>query len=127
MGYEIFQDSQANARELYSTLSTTGQASMYQLDSNPLIARLSTFKDIGAESTSSNTTSMVPYLAIYETEPQESLLEIFWETSTVGLISTLNDAILSDYDGATGWETYSSVNFKEAPAANFIANLSPCW
>ena len=125
MGYEIFQDSQANARELYSTLSTTGQASMYQLDSNPLIARLSTFKDIGAESTSSNTTSMVPYLAIYETEPQESLLEIFWETSTVGLISTLNDAILSDYDGATGWETYNSNNFKEAPAANFIANLSP--
>jgi len=128
MGYEIFQDSQANARELYSTLSTTGQASMYQLDSNPLIARLSTFKDIGAASlisASTATPSMVPYLAIYETEPQESLLEIFWETSTVGLISTLNDAILSDYDGATGWETYNSNNFKEAPAANFIANLSP--
>ena len=68
---------------------------------------------------------MVPYLAIYETEPQDSLLEIFWETSTVGLISTLNDAILSDFDGATGWEAYSSTNFKEAPLANFISALSP--
>ena len=39
--------------DIYSALSATGQASIYQLDSNPLIARLSTFKDIGAESTSS--------------------------------------------------------------------------
>ena len=124
MGYEIFQDSQSAGQELYSTLSTTGQASMYQLDSNPLIARLSTFKDIGAVSDVS-ANSMVPYLAIYETEPQDSLLEIFWETSTVGLISTLNDAILSDFDGATGWETFTSNNFKEAPAANFISGLSP--
>ena len=128
MGYEIFQDSQSANQKLYSTLTATGQASLYQLDSNPLIARLSTYKDIGAASlvsASTATPSMVPYLAIYETEPQDSLLEIFWETPTVGLISTLNDAILSDFDGATGWETYSSNLFTEAPAANFISGLSP--
>ena len=30
------------------------------------------------------------YLAVYETEPVESLLDIFWETSSSGLVSTLN-------------------------------------
>ena len=35
------------------------------------------------------------YLAVYETEPVESLLDIFWETSTSGLISNLNTAVLN--------------------------------
>ena len=29
---------------------------------------------------------MRPFLAIYETEPVDSLLDIFWETGTVGLV-----------------------------------------
>jgi hypothetical protein len=68
---------------------------------------------------------MQPYLAIYETEPQDSLLDIFWETPTVGLISTLNDAIKSDYEGAVGWSTYSSSAFTEAMTGSFLTNLSP--
>ena len=38
------------------------------------------------------------YLAVYETEPVESLLDIFWETSTSGLISDLNTAVLNSQD-----------------------------
>jgi len=122
MVYEILGD--GTTVDIYSALSATGQASMYQLDSNPLIARLSTFKDIGAVSDATGN-SMVPYLAIYETEPQDSLLEIFWETPTVGLISTLNDAILSDFDGATGWQAYNSLSFTEFSTGAFIAGLYP--
>lgn len=42
----------------------------------------------------------IQYLAVYETEPVESLLDIFWETSSSGLISDLNTSILSDTLGA---------------------------
>ena len=38
---------------------------------------------------------MVPGLAIYEVEPLESKLDIYWETSTSGLISELNSLITS--------------------------------
>jgi len=39
--------------------------------------------------------NMYPILTVYETEPLESKLDIYWETSTAGLISTLNTAIVS--------------------------------
>jgi len=47
------------------------------------------------------------YLAVYETEPVESLLDIFWETSTSGLISDLNNAII---DSASGGASLSGLN-----------------
>jgi hypothetical protein len=46
-------------------------------------------------------------LSIYETEPQDSLLDIFWETPTVGLIADLNASILTNFTGAVGWGSYS--------------------
>ncbi len=36
------------------------------------------------------------YLAVCETEPVESAIDIFWETSTSGLISDLNQAVLNN-------------------------------
>ncbi len=41
----------------------------------------------------------IQYLAVYETTPVESLLDIFWETSSSGLISELNLAVLSENSG----------------------------
>ena len=38
----------------------------------------------------------VQYLAVCETEPVESAIDIFWETSTSGLISDLNQAVLNN-------------------------------
>ena len=68
-----------------SNLNATGIANLYQLDTKPLIGRLSTSKQIGVL-----TGTMEPFLAIYETDPNDSLLDIFWETNTVGLIADLN-------------------------------------
>ena len=75
----------ADSNMTIDTLSDVGEGNLYQFDSNPLIARLSTEKAIGTTSA-----TMVPHLAIYETEPTESLLDLFWETTSVGLISDLN-------------------------------------
>ena len=73
----------------------------YQIESNPFIAKISTESQLGVISTSD-----VQNLAVYETKPVESRLDIYWETSTVGLISELNDSILNDTGGASfivGW------------------------
>ena len=106
----------------FATLGTTGKLNLYQIDTNPLIARISTNKNniIGDD-----TASMLPFLAIYETEPQESLLDIFWETSTSGLISVLNDVVSTSFQGAVGWQPYSSSLFSESSTGNFLSSLLP--
>ena len=50
---------------------------------------LDTYKDIAT-------------LAVLETPPVESLLDIFWETTTTGLISDLNEDILTGSDAPVG-------------------------
>ena len=106
-------------------LLAEGVANIYQIDTKPLIARLSTSIPIGVESTNATATNMTPFLAIYETEPVDSLLDIFWETETVGLISELNSSIISEYKGAVGWSTYNSNLFTEASVGNLLTGLSP--
>jgi uncharacterized UPF0146 family protein len=41
---------------------------------------------------------MQPSLAVYETEPLQSKLDIYWETSTYGLVNELNENILYNDD-----------------------------
>ena len=90
---------------------TDGDKTFYQIDSNPLIARISTkSKGIGwgaiqtanPESVSGGYNwNMQPYLAVYETEPTISLLDIYWETTSEGYIADLNSEVISGYDGIT--------------------------
>ena len=60
----------------------------------------------------------IQYLAVYETEPQESLLDIFWETSTSGLISDLNNAVLNESSGGAFLFGFNPDIFKEDLLAN---------
>lgn len=53
------------------------------------------------------------YLSVYETEPVESLLDIFWETSTSGLISDLNNAIVNSVEGGAKLSPWNPSNFNE--------------
>ena len=73
-----------------SDLSAEGAQNFYQLDTNPLIARMSTSQAIGAVSDNTAATSMLPQLAVLETEAVESALDIYWETTTTGLVEDLN-------------------------------------
>ena len=97
----------------FDTLGVNGKLNLYQIDTNPLVSRLATNKNniIG-----DSTATMRPFLAIYETEPQESLLDIFWETSTVGLISDLNADVATGYDGPTSF-TATSFELLESDAS----------
>ena len=72
----------------------------YQNISNPLIARLSTDTKLGITTTEAGAGE--PFktirLAVCETNPFNSRLDLYWETSTAGIISELNEAILEESD-----------------------------
>ena len=75
-----------------TSLSASGQANFYQFIIKPSIARISTGKALGAISDGSSADNMIPQLAVLETEAVESSLDIYYETSTTGLVEELNNA-----------------------------------
>ena len=66
-------------------------------------------------------------LAVLETKPIESLLDIFWETSTSGLISDLNTAILDQSLGGADLENFATTNFTEAVAIGTVITDAPFY
>ena len=96
-----------------STQPLNGNKVFYQIDTNPLIARISTTeKGIGATANTPAPTlpdppAMLPFLAVYETAPFESNLDIYWETTSAGLIVDLNAAVLEEYESISGLENFS--------------------
>ena len=72
--------------------------------------------------------SVIPglqYLAVYETKPSESLLDIFWETSSSGLISDLNNAVLNDSNGGAGFSEINTSVFDESIEVNDNISTAP--
>ena len=67
----------------------------YQSETNPLIGRVSTQQSIGTIGSATYNIT----LGVYETSPVISLLDIYWETSTTGLISELNNEITQGFNG----------------------------
>ena len=55
----------------------------------------------------------VQYLSVYETEPVESAIDIFWETTTTGTIDVLNNLILNATESAGGLSTIQTTNWDE--------------
>jgi hypothetical protein len=75
----------------------------YQNVSNPLIARLSTVTRIGRNTDGlpdATEAGFLPLarLAVMETEPVDSRLDLYWETATSGIIEELNIAIIEGTD-----------------------------
>ena len=75
------------------------------LGSNPYIAKVSTQNRVGAiGATATTVTFENTRLNVYETEPFESSLDIFWETSSSGIISDLNTSIFGASDESQPFE-----------------------
>jgi hypothetical protein len=72
----------------------------YQSDTNPLIGRVSIKQPIGKLASAAAGYNIK--LGIYETSPVESLLDIYFETSTTGLISELNRLVSQTFVGPVG-------------------------
>ena len=76
---------------------------IFNSGNNPIIGILSTSKSIGVAEENNFSTK----LAVFETKPVNSSLDLFFETTSSGLISTLNQAILS---GTTGQKLPISIS-----------------
>ena len=89
---------------------TAGNDILYSWQGNPLIGKVEV-KDITIGATANQTAgeSMSPTLAVYETEPGISNLDLFWETGTGGYITELNTNILSNDN--TIPMSFQTVNF----------------
>ena len=99
-----------NADDLVGT--PTNAQSIFQDDSDPILARITTNKQFGVDA--ANITGPDRFqLAIYETEPVVSNLDIYWETTHTGLISDLNTEALTNFDGPVaidGWNDILNEN-----------------
>ena len=71
----------------------------YSAKSNPLIGQVITTAPFGVLADTTAPFDTLENLAIFETEPEVSRLDIYWETSTSGLISDLNTAVATDTGG----------------------------
>jgi hypothetical protein len=100
-------DTIADANDLkMATSDITTPTNFYQLDTNPLIARLAT-SNAGTTVLGITDPTMVPHLSIAETEPVESVLQLFYETSTTGLIADLNADVETGFDGVAALSNMS--------------------
>jgi hypothetical protein len=88
-------------------LSGTAALNFYQLQNSPLIGRISTNNKIGVVGE-----DMIPFLSVYETRPEQTILELFWETATTGLISDLNADVLTGFDGPASFSDPNYTHFE---------------
>ena len=88
-------------------LSGTAALNFYQLQNSPLIGRISTNNKIGVAGE-----DMIPFLSVYETRPEQTILELFWETATTGLISDLNADVLTGFDGPASFSDPNYTHFE---------------
>ena len=92
-----FSDGRSSAVTTIATFKDMGgdpdtpHANILQAETNPYIAKLQTPFQIGKPHTNSDSSIT---LGVFETAPTLSNIDIYYETSTTGLISDLNAAVL---------------------------------
>jgi hypothetical protein len=90
--------------ELHNLGTGGADDAIYNSADNPLIARISTPSALGVTHT-----HMLPFLSVAETSPFVSNIDIYYETSTTGLISELNNSV--DTDSGTTINGFSGFDY----------------
>jgi len=115
---------------------TGPDAPLYSADSNPFVikgnqseninnpigAYVTTFSVNTPPSPPTAVYSMVPFLSVAETEPVESLLDVFFETSLSGNLAELNALVDSQYGGLTS-SNFAAADFFENATTSTIVGL----
>jgi len=105
---------------------TTGAVNIfYDASSNPLIGKMISTKagGIGTAQGAGQPYPQMNQLAILETEPVESRLDLFFEASTAGLISALNPQV-NDNQGASNFNAWNYLQTEAMASASTIVNAS---
>jgi hypothetical protein len=96
----------------------------YKAESDPLVSQITTTQPFGLVNTVGTTPNLyapIENLTIFETEPDLSRLDFYFETSTTGLISELNVAVATDTGGAFGIDNF---NFSQTEATGLAATVA---
>ena len=96
----------------------------YKAESDPLVSQITTTQPFGLVNTVGTTPNLyapIENLTIFETEPDLSRLDFYFETSTSGLISELNVAVATDTGGAFGIDNF---NFSQTEATGLAATVA---
>ena len=99
----------------------------YKAEADPLIAQITTTQPFGLLNTNINTPGNPEYaaienLTIFETEPDLSRLDFYFETSTSGLISELNTSVAEDIGGAYNFNFFSLTQNESMPLGQTVTN-----
>lgn len=107
----------------------TASNNFYQLNTAPAIARISTVDRIGVIATIASpaeppipSETMNPYLSVYETAPVVSALDLFWESTTAGLLSDLNEDVLQGSNITVDFSNFI-FNFNEFQNASGVNRI----
>lgn len=113
---------------LGTSLSADRTAAIFQYESNPIVSRVSTEEQFGLNYT--NFTHSIGslkldrfQLAVYETEPFVSNLDIYWETASTGLISDLNWDVNVGFDGPVSLQDTNFEFFESNPEKGQAGNV----
>jgi len=96
-----------------STAGEINDNAIFDVESKPFIAKVNVQKAIGVQQAVFNTQAVGSEypdsmsLSVYETSPTVSNLDLFYETSTSGLISDINTAIVSSGTAIIGLSTFT--------------------
>ena len=96
----------------------------YKAESDPLVSQITTTQPFGLVNTVGTTPNLyapIENLTIFETEPDLSRLDFYFETSTSGLISELNVAVATDTGGAFGIDNF---NLSQTEATGLAATVA---
>ncbi len=111
----------ASLDDITNNTSQNANPSIYQAESNPFIAKISTPFSIGKPYDATPTQC----LSVFETEPVNSEIDIYWETSTSGLIKDLNFAIDSATPDAPKRFNNFNFNLEESdPSGNAVSSTN---
>jgi hypothetical protein len=110
---------------IINSVDKTIPSIFYSGENNPLIARVQTNSIFGVtqanlDNSFSVRASQGPTLAVYETSPVESNLELFYETTTSGVISELNFNIENTDNTIPVGVSINEISFSEADPGNTV-------
>ena len=77
---------------------------LFQAETDPIVVRVSTGKQFGLDAGVFATQQTRFQLAVYETDPFVSAIDIFWETASAGLVSDLNADVFVGFEGPVGFQ-----------------------
>ena len=106
---------------IINSVNKTIPSMFYSGENNPLIGRVETNSIFGVTQTEvetafSTSSAQGPTLAVYETAPVESNLELFYETTTSGLVRDLNFNINNTDNTIPTGISLSEISWSEADA-----------